>query len=70
MKQEELARVLDGNTCRCTGYRPIMNAFQTLIKEKPCVDIEVCYIFHAISTLLRTHRLSYHHYVYLWQLLI
>lgn len=46
-KQEDVEYSFDGNICRCTGFRPIMDAFKALsvnsseeLKRK-CVDIEV-----------------------------
>lgn len=34
---EQLQEHLDGNLCRCTGYRPILDAAKTL-----CCDVEAC----------------------------
>lgn len=32
----EVEEAFDGNLCRCTGYRPILDAAQTFSKEKAC----------------------------------
>ena len=36
---EDIENVLDGNLCRCTGYRPILDAFKTFGTEG-LTDIE------------------------------
>ena len=47
LSSENVERSLDGNLCRCTGYRPIIEAFKSLtpnaseeLKNK-LIDIEV-----------------------------
>ena len=37
LSSAKLQEHLDGNLCRCTGYRPILDAAKTL-----CCDVEAC----------------------------
>eukprot|EP00112_Aurelia_sp_Birch-Aquarium-sp1_P026163 Seg91.7 transcript_id=Seg91.7/GoldUCD/mRNA.D3Y31 product="Xanthine dehydrogenase" protein_id=Seg91.7/GoldUCD/D3Y31 len=38
--QEEIEKNIDGNICRCTGYRPILDAMKSFAKESCTLDIE------------------------------
>ena len=35
--EQEVEEAFDGNLCRCTGYRPILDAAQTFSAERSCV---------------------------------
>ncbi len=38
-EKEDIKEVLDGNICRCTGYRPIFDAFLSF-NDDPITEIE------------------------------
>ena len=42
MSLEEIESQFDGNICRCTGYRAILDAMKSLASPDHCaIDIEV-----------------------------
>jgi xanthine dehydrogenase iron-sulfur cluster and FAD-binding subunit A len=40
--KREIDAYLDGNICRCTGYRPIMQAFQSFADESAAAKVHPC----------------------------
>jgi len=45
--KEEIEKCIDGNICRCTGYRPILDAIKSFSTDNGAVDIED---FHNIKS--------------------
>lgn len=39
--QEEMEHTFEGNLCRCTGYRPILDGYRTFCSDCPCRSKEM-----------------------------
>ena len=37
---EDIIKSVDGNLCRCTGYRPILEAFKTFCKNEDSINLD------------------------------
>ena len=51
MTAERVEQSMDGNLCRCTGYRPILDAFKTFAAD---TDDKTKQIVHDIEVQCRT----------------
>lgn len=73
LTKKEIESSFGGNICRCTGYRPILEAFRKTSAdpdqgERPnCQDIEVTYLTYIRNTKTNPGKLSLHYWEYHFQ---
>jgi xanthine dehydrogenase small subunit len=56
--RQQIADELSGNLCRCTGYRPIVDAGERMF-ERPAVPLDTAPVIAALKSLQRTETFHY-----------
>jgi xanthine dehydrogenase small subunit len=60
--RDEIANVLTGNLCRCTGYRPILDAAEQMFKaDAPKQPVDVKALAQTLTALERGETFHYEH---------
>ncbi len=59
--RQEISNVLTGNLCRCTGYRPIINATERMFQHALLAPLNVPALARTLESLKRDDTFHYEH---------